>query len=956
MFRLFQRNQRFSRSRTPSRAHKERPLQLEPLEDRLVPTILFTPQQGPEVATYQGGEVLGTTYLGWAPIYTIFWGSYWNTASGQNMANKIEASLNPLFWSSPYLDGLHQYGVTQRAAEPGGTAEVFNYTDAPATVTEGGVKNVVLNAIQHQGIPAPEYFSQPGIYFVITAPGVSYPNASGWHTETETDWGPLRFGWISTDFTVDDATEIISHEVVETMTDPNGDGWHINQPAPEDEIGDHEAENYLYRLNGYRAQAYWSQADQAYLVTDGNQQVFRVNNGALIVNGDQITANNDDGITIDTNSLGGVEVILNGEIASFDPGMIKSFYVYAGSGYNSIAVHNLPSKVFLDIATTGNDYVTMGNNGNMQGIKGTVLVGDQTHFASLVLDDSADTNRQSATLTRSSISGIAPGTIYFNGLSYLSIRGGSAGNSFTINDTPITYDEQTARPGLTTIDTGAGADYVSLIGTTGGLSINGGFGQDIVYLGGASSMASIYGAVSIQNTWGQTTLIVNDRLDSTPRAAVFTDTNLSRMAPATISWQNSALIHGGVSSLTVFGGAGGDRFDFSARRGRLPVSLYGQFGAINGLVGPDIGATWSITGLNRGVVNGITFYQIGFLQGGAGNDTFQFVTSSDNEGTYHGDVTGWVSGGGGSNTLDFSADGGVPIVVYNGTFRPYVLLNGFGTFGFYGISTLVGGSAADVLVAGSGTNLWQITGVNAGQENGLVFSGVENLIGGAGMDIFHFIPTGGITGSLYGQGGGDWLDYSSFSTGVTVNLAAGTATHVFGQVVNVQNVFGGSGNDVLVGNAFGNILMGGPGNDTITGGSGRSVLIGGLGSDIIVGGSSDDIIIGGTTIYEGGPVSTISGSLTITPIRATNYVALDAILAEWQHADLGYASRIADLKNGGGYNGTNVLALGSTVFDDNASDQLTGNAGLDWFFANLGPAGTLDTITDQNTGGTEQVN
>src|SRR5262249_55726482 len=129
----------------------------------------------------------------------------------------------------------------------------------------------------------------------------------------------------------------------------------INHPVPEDEISDHEAENYFYRLNGYRAQAYWSQADQAYLVSDGNQQVFRVNNGSLIVNGDQIAANNDDSITIDTNSLGGVEVILNGEIASFDPGTITSVYVYAGSGYNGIAVHKLPKTVFLDIVTGGND-------------------------------------------------------------------------------------------------------------------------------------------------------------------------------------------------------------------------------------------------------------------------------------------------------------------------------------------------------------------------------------------------------------------------------------------------------------------------------------------------------------------------------------------------------------------------------------------------------------------------
>jgi hypothetical protein len=53
------------------------------------------------------------------------------------------------------------------------------------------------------------------------------------------------------------------------------------------------------------------------------------------------------------------------------------------------------------------------------------------------------------------------------------------------------------------------------------------------------------------------------------------------------------------------------------------------------------------------------------------------------------------------------------------------------------------------------------------------------------------------------------------------------------------------------------------------------------------------------------------------------------------------------LRQGGGLNGGAKLVLGSTVLDDNANDRLSGNGGVDWFFANLG-GGALDKITDRN--------
>jgi hypothetical protein len=177
------------------------------------------------------------------------------------------------------------------------------------------------------------------------------------------------------------------------------------------------------------------------------------------------------------------------------------------------------------------------------------------------------------------------------------------------------------------------------------------------------------------------------------------------------------------------------------------------------------------------------------------------------------------------------------------------------------------------------------------------------------------MPTSPRGGAPAGQG--NWLDYSARTTAVTVNLATGSATGVVGGVSNIQDVIGSAGNDTLTGNSLGNILIGGAGTNVLTGGSGRNLLIGGKGTSTIVGGAADDILIAGTTTFD------------------NNTNALMSILQEWQRTDKDYAQRIADLRNGGGFNGSNKLILGSTVLDNDGASKLTGGGGLDWFFADL---------------------
>jgi Ca2+-binding RTX toxin-like protein len=75
---------------------------------------------------------------------------------------------------------------------------------------------------------------------------------------------------------------------------------------------------------------------------------------------------------------------------------------------------------------------------------------------------------------------------------------------------------------------------------------------------------------------------------------------------------------------------------------------------------------------------------------------------------------------------------------------------------------------------------------------------------------------------------------------------------------NVQcgQVFGGSGNDLIVGDSRANVLRGGPGDDILVGGAGNDLLYGEAGADAVYGGAGNDIVTGG-----GGTATDLSDTL-----------------------------------------------------------------------------------------------
>jgi hypothetical protein len=103
--------------------------------------------------------------------------------------------------------------------------------------------------------------------------------------------------------------------------------------------------------------------------------------------------------------------------------------------------------------------------------------------------------------------------------------------------------------------------------------------------------------------------------------------------------------------------------------------------------------------------------------------------------------------------------------------------------------------------------------------------GNDDLDGGPGAD------------DLRGGAGNDAASYGSDDAAVTVTLDDRPNDGLRGEGDNVhtdvEDVYGGAGNDRLVGSATGDTLDGGAGDDTLIGGKGVDGLYGGYGDDVI---------------------------------------------------------------------------------------------------------------------------
>ena len=305
-------------------------------------------------------------------------------------------------------------------------------------------------------------------------------------------------------------------------------------------------------------------------------------------------------------------------------------------------------------------------------------------------------------------------------------------------------------------------------------------------------------------------------------------------------------------------------------------------------------------------------------------------------------------GGAAINSFDASAFTLGPVTLVGGAANDS-LLGGSGADsldGGLGNDTLKGGAGNDTLTGGADSDafdggldtdlLSEIANVNlvlnATQFTGLgtdTHTGIETafLIGGAGGNKFDATLFGGSV-TLIGNAGNDTL----IGTATADSLDGGDGNDKLQGGAGNDTLSGGRGSDTLEGGADNDVLDGEADADSLIGGTGRDLLIGGAAIDSLAGGADENILIGGTTSYTG------------------NGTALNAIMAEWTSANA-YPTRLANLLNGGGANGSTVLNATTVQNDTNAADKINGslaapnNTDLDWFFQSAGDV--LDAINGE---------
>lgn len=223
-----------------------------------------------------------------------------------------------------------------------------------------------------------------------------------------------------------------------------------------------------------------------------------------------------------------------------------------------------------------------------------------------------------------------------------------------------------------------------------------------------------------------------------------------------------------------------------------------------------------------------------------------------------------------------------------------------------GNDVIDGGGGADVINGGNGEDVVdyssRTTGVTAdldGQagddgapgEGDTVGADVEDIWGGSGNDVLtgnasDNVLNGGLGADvLNGLAGEDVADYSDRVTSVNVtlddNANDGAPSEGDNVASDIEDIWGGDGNDALTGSAADNVFDGGLGADTITGGAGMDIvdysartaditadlsgsagndgqagegdsiaadvegLIGGSGNDILVGNTANGVLFGG---------------------------------------------------------------------------------------------------------------
>ena len=481
------------------------------------------------------------------------------------------------------------------------------------------------------------------------------------------------------------------------------------------------------------------------------------------------------------------------------------------------------------------------------------------------------------------------------------------------------------------IDGGRGDDQFDFAGKVTGGVIEGDRGNDTFNINSGSNLQNVIGDNDDSNDNNDQTQIYNDTFNVNSGSIVG---NINGKVGDDIF-----KIATGSKVTNINGGSGNDNLELA---GEVTGSVYGDAGndTFNINNGSDL---QDVLGNNGDDTFNLTNAKAVNVIGNKGNDTFNINNGSnlqnvigdnddsndnnDQNATYNdtfnvnsGSMVGNINGKVGNDIFNLTAGNVANVKGDSGedTFQLGIIGTGANEINISG--TIDGGANTDILfgsdtTSANGESTWNIASSSSGDVDGIPFTNIENLEGGADNDTFVFADGVTFFGEVNGNAGTeDTLDYTNFSTPVDINLDQLKARQieiVRGPQDKPGSIFGSDENSIytITGKNTGNVER--ESNGKIETFIGIAVIQAGTGDDTFVfeeGGSLFDDLLDKPGRVDGGGGNGRD--------RIEIYTGFDN---DWRVSNID-VSAVPNMTNDGSYSGSVTSYTKDTNFNP-ASEQ-----------------------------------
>jgi hypothetical protein len=154
-------------------------------------------------------------------LQLIYWGSAWTATGVLNPSPEQITTAMRVVMAGPYLTGLAEYRGIGAGVVRGSI--VITASDPPDGFIDEDVTSFLDARLDAGSVPGPDRDNQT-LYVVVMPTGIhsNKVDLAGEHNYHTRHHQRIHFVWIADSGSLASATRIISHEVVESATDPEG--------------------------------------------------------------------------------------------------------------------------------------------------------------------------------------------------------------------------------------------------------------------------------------------------------------------------------------------------------------------------------------------------------------------------------------------------------------------------------------------------------------------------------------------------------------------------------------------------------------------------------------------------------------------------------------------------------------------------------------------------------------